>query len=193
MVVVKLLAANQHPVGHGVSKYLLFSFLISHLCHFKSVQNTAANIISAPTTLRSSLFPQPPLCGLGSLPRSFTKPCLGVSCSFLQPRWGTWGCPSSGLQARHSHLAADTRALIQNPGLCKTCAHLSLCSLLSSIASMHTGTLLASLSYQPSCRLLPKIWDMPTAAAPLPHKPSWKFSKQGSRLFYCFLHPTLWK
>ena len=125
MVAVKLLGANQHPVGHGVSKCLLFSFLISHFCHFKSVQNTAANIISALTTLRSSLFPQPPFCGLGSLPQSFTKPCLDVSCSFLQPHWGMWGCPSSGLQARHFHLAADTRALIQNLGLCKKPVHSS--------------------------------------------------------------------
>lgn len=100
--------------------------------------------------------------------QSFIKPCLDVSCSFLQPHWGMWGCPSSGLQARYSHLAANTHALVQNPGLCRTRTHLSLCPLLSSIASVHTGTLLAPLTYQPSLQAASKALGCPNSSCTSP-------------------------
>lgn len=38
------------------------------------------------------------------------------------------------------------------------------------------------LPTKPSCRPPPKVWDVPTAAAPLPHKSSWKFRKRGSQV-----------
>lgn len=96
----------------------------------------------------------------------------------------TWGCPSPGLQARHCHAAAETSMPVTNPSLCKTPTHLSLCSLLFSIASLNAGMLLVPLTNH--C-----YWDTPTEAALL-HK-SWKFSTRTSMLSYCFLHPALQK
>lgn len=188
MAVVKLLAVNQHLIGHGKSKCLLFNFLTFHFCHLKSAQNPAPNIVSDLAML-CSLFPQPPFCELDFLPQPCTKSCLDVSCSFLQTLWEDVWQPL----LRPSHLAANTPAFLKT-WPCQTHTAPGLCCFLSSSASVHTGTLLAPLTHQPYCRLPPKIWDIPIAAAPhLPQNPSWKCSKHEFRLVYCLLHPPLRK
>lgn len=154
---LKLLAGNQHTAGHGVSKYLLFSFLILHFCHFKS----AANLCSDHVTISS--VSSAPFLWTG-LPPSSLHQALPRCVLLLPPApLGHVGLPL---------LKAAGQALIQNLDFCKTHAHLSLCSLLSSIASVHRGMPLAPLTCQLSCRVALKVWNIPTAAAPLPHKSS---------------------
>lgn len=129
--VVKLLAANQHPIGHGISIHLLFSCLISHFCHFESVQNTAANTISTLTTLQPSLFPQSPFHALSFLPQSLTKPCLDVSCSFLQPHWGHGAAGQAlppGCRHVHSHETRASAKPLHTSASALSCLPLPLCT-----------------------------------------------------------------
>lgn len=149
---------------------------MSYFCHFISVQNTAANITSVLITLRSSI----PTCWGWRLPYPDGSHC------FLQCHRDMWGCPSPGLQARHSHAAAETSVPVTNPSLCKTLVHHSLCSLLFSIASLNAGVQLVPLNNH-------LYWDTPWEVALLLHKSSWKFNTHTFVLFYCFLHPALQK
>lgn len=138
---------------------------MSYFCHFRSVQNTAANITSVLTTLRSSI-----LTSWG-----WRLPYPDGSHCFLQCHRDMWGCPSPGLQARHSHFAAETSVPVTNPSLCKTLVHHSLCSLLFSIASLNAGVLLVPLNNH-------WYWDTTREVALLLHKSSWKFN---THTFYC--------
>lgn len=144
---VKLLAANQLLIGHSVSKCLPFSFLTFHFCHLNSVQNPAADTVCVLTMLWS-LSPQSPSCELDSLPQPSSKSCLDVSCSFLQSHWGDVAASPQGCRpGPHTWLPTQQPALLKSWALPNPHTP-SLCCSLSSSASVHTGTLLASLTRQ---------------------------------------------
>lgn len=168
---VKLSAGNQHTAGHGVSKYLLFSFFIMHFCRFQSAVHlcsdhvTIFSVSSAPFLWTGLLAP--------SLHHALPR------CVLLLPPAPLGHVGLLLLEAAGQALIQNCRktGLLQNP-----CRPRSLLFALF-IAFVHRGMLLAPRTYQLSCKPAPKIWDIPRAAAPLPHKSPRKFSKHGFRLF----------